>query len=209
MFKRSQIHMEPEGTTATPVAPAPTPTAPAPAPAAAAPAPVPAPAPTPAPAPVEYKIKLPENSYMKPADVEKLTAFAKERKFTPEQAQAFVDWGHEQRAEFQSSAMSQLEEQGKSWLAEVKADPQIGGAKWGETEANVRRAFELGDPDGSFRKELEAAHLSYNPGFVRFLSALGAARKEDSLAAPWASAPPVAKDGRPTLERLADSFRKK
>lgn len=211
MFNSMRLLFAPDSTAvATPPAAVPV-AAPVPWTAPVAAAPVPAvpvtTTPSPAtPAPVEYKFKLPDGSFMQPADVERFTAFAKERNLTPEQAQAIIERDHKERESFQTSAIAQMAEQDKSWLAEVKADSKIGGQKWTETEANVNRAFQLGDPDGSWRKELAQAHLSYHPGLVRFLNTIGAARKEDSLTAPVTQAPE--KDTRSPKERLEAEFKK-
>ena len=216
MFKSHRLLFSPESTAAAPAAPVTTTSAgsstasvtsaPIVAPATTAATPATTPAAAPAVTPTEIKLTLPEGSFMQPADLEKITAFAKERNLTPEQAQAVVDREHTQRAEFQSSVTKQMEDQNKSWLGELKSDPSVGGTKWKETEANVRRAFELGDPTGEFRKALEESKLSYHPGLVKFLSVIGAARKEDSLTAPTTIAP--GKDNRSWHERAADSLRK-
>ena len=184
--------------------------APAAAPVAATPAPAPAPAATsattaPAAKPVAYDIKLPNDTYMKPADVEKITAFAKERNLSPEQAQAIVDRDHAERVGYMQSLSVQMEDQGKSWLAELKVHPKLGGANWEATETNVKRAFQIGDPTGVFRKSLEESHLQYYPGLVEFLNVLGATRKEDGLTVPVTAAPD--KDTRSPREKLEEHYR--
>ena len=214
MFKSHRLLFSPESTAAAPAAPVTT-TSAGSSTASVTSAPIVAPATTAATqaatltdAPVatstEIKLTLPEGSFMQPADLEKITAFAKERNLTSEQAQAVLERDHSERKALMDLSVVQMKQQNDSWLGEVKADKEIGGAKWVETEQNVKRAFALGDPDGSFRKELEQANLTYQPGLVRFLNKLGAMAKEDSLTAPSIAAP--AKDNRAPVEKIRDYF---
>lgn len=70
-----------------------------------------------------------------------------------------------------------------SWAKEAKADSEIGGAKWAETEALAARGLDtLGFPQGSpFRKLLDESGLGNNPDMIRAWRRVGEKLGEDRI----------------------------
>lgn len=62
----------------------------------------------------------------------------------------------------------------KEWAAQAKADPDIGGANWRETETMMSSAMKAGN-DREFAALLEESKLGNHPAMVRFLRNVGRA----------------------------------
>lgn len=153
---------------------------------------------------IKYDLKLPKDSHMDPAAVDKFTSFAKERGLTNEQAQAVLEMNHAERAGVYDSAKTQMKEQNASWLKQLRDDKEFGGDKFAVNAENAKKAFDRFDKDGSFRKALKAGEMDNHPLLVKFVSAVGKAFAEDSLAAPTLNAP--GKDTREPVTKLKEHY---
>ena len=123
--------------TATPSsAPVPTP-APTPAPESAAPAPAPTP-----PAEVAYALTLPANSLLDPTAVERATTFAKGSTLAPDTAQKVVEFANAEVAAVMQQQKTEYEGKVKAWEADVKADPELGGANHTRTLLRSKTVME-------------------------------------------------------------------
>ena len=158
------------------------------------------------PPPAEYKFKLPEQTHMDQAAVDAFTALAKEKNWTPEQAQMILERDHSERASLMKSSQDAMAAEDARWKTELSGDKEFGGEKFGENSELVKRAFDYADPDGSFRKALDAAKLSNNPQLVKFVWKFGKMMAEDKLSAK-ASGQPTPK--RAVEESLYPSMFKK
>ncbi len=126
--------------------------------------------------PEKYELKLPEGSKLDAGYVEKLSAFAKDQKFTQEQAQKLLEQtsadnlaSETARAETQKK---QLEEWKAGLLTQTQNDPEIGGANLRESVAMASRVLDLYG-DAAFRKDLDDTGLGNHPGLVRTLARIG------------------------------------
>lgn len=153
---------------------------------------------------VKYDLKLPKDSHMDPAAVDKFASFAKERGLTNEQAQAVLEANHEERKALIESGMSQLKSQNAEWLKALKDDKEFGGDKFSENADYAKKAFDRFDKDGQLRKALIEGHLDNHPGLVKFVTAIGKAFREDKVTAPTLNAP--AKDTRDPREKLKEVY---
>lgn len=149
-------------------------------------------------APDKYSLKGPDGKEVDPASVEKLTSFAKERGLSNEQAQAIYD---RDRAE-QTAMVQQLQAENQKWLGTLQKE---WGNDFKQNAEFAKRAFDAGDPDGSFRAALRAAHLDNHPQLVKFVAQFGRMMAEDKLDAPPAAV--TAKENKPAIKRLEDSYR--
>ena len=138
--------------------PTPTPTpdvTPAPAHAAApTPTPVPTPTPTPAPEPaaaataatppaeVVYALTLPADSLLDPTAVERATTFAKGSTLAPDTAQKVVEFANAEVAAVMQQQKTEYEGKVKTWEADVKADPELGGANHTRTLLRSKTVME-------------------------------------------------------------------
>lgn len=70
----------------------------------------------------------------------------------------------------------------KAWLDAARADPEIGGAKWGDTIATAASALDrLGFTKGSaFRNLLDESGLGNHPDMIRAFVKVGKAVSEDN-----------------------------
>lgn len=155
----------------------------------------------------EIKVTVPKDSFMKPADVERFTSFAKESGLTSDQAQKLLDRDHADRKAWLDSQAVSLAEQSSAWLNDLKKDRDLGGAKWGETEQNVTRALDKFDPTGAFRKGAAEAGVAYWPELVKLLNGIGASMREGRLDAPANTPPP--KDNRSPMEKMAEDYNRR
>lgn len=63
-----------------------------------------------------------------------------------------------------------------NWVKEVKADPEIGGAKFDQTKATIARAIDSIGPEkaAAFRQALDVTGIGNHPAFWRGMAAMAA-----------------------------------
>jgi hypothetical protein len=119
------------------------------------------------------------------------TPILKELKLNNEQASkvaSLVPKFYDRVAQVQADAFGEM---AADWAKEAKADPEIGGKNWAETEHLVARAMDhFAGPveiekDGekvpnAFRKLLDDSKIGNHPEWLRVLRKIGAALGEDS-----------------------------
>lgn len=81
----------------------------------------------------------------------------------------------------------------EKWVNEVKADPEIGGAKFESTKTMISKAIDTLGPEQSkaFRQSLDITGVGNNPAFIRGMAKLAQALTEGSHVA---GNPPSGKD---------------
>lgn len=138
--------------------------------------------------PEKYDLKLPEGSSLDAGFVEKTAAFAKERGFSQEQAQALLDRDNSIVKDVYDSQKNNLAQKSVEWAAAVKADKELGGEKVNE---NVEIAKRVIDKYGSedLKKELNLTGFGNHPEVIRIFSKLGKAMQEDKMVHGSTSAP--------------------
>lgn len=160
---------------------------------AASPAPAPSAAPAPAPAAGEsqnasapavdgqgkqgeegkaaetaFEYQMPEGVELDKTAADSLTALAKEYGLKPEQAQKVAEIGA-QMLQRQQQAHAQTVE---TWVEQVKADPEIGGAKFDASVAVAKEAMaKFGTPE--LKDVLMATGLGSHPAVVKFFYQVG------------------------------------
>ena len=139
------------------------------------------------PAPQAAELKLPEGVEVDKAFLEKAKAAWKDAGVPVEQQQKTLDLyaSHvaEQNKAFEESQKKQRDE----WRAAVKADPEMGGAKFDASSAKVAKAADkfFGE-DG--RKLLDLTGLGDHPVIFKALYKIGTLISEDSIAGSVAEA---------------------
>ena len=190
------------GGTATVPPPAVPPPAAPPAGTAAAPPPA-APPPAAEPKPIEKTdLKIPEGKSVDPASLDTLLAFSKAQGLSKAQVQAILDRDLTDRETQTAGWHKAMKDQDAAWVAELKAHKEFGGAKFAESSEDAKRALDYADPDGSFRKDLEAAQLANNPKLVMAFAKLGKLLKDDKLSIQTAANP----KGKSVEEKLYPSM---
>jgi len=97
--------------------------------------------------PEKYDLKLPEGTIVDEPMMAEFTTWAKENKFTNEQAQKAAELHMKAIGAFAARQAGEFADQQRTWLEELKADKEIGGAKVDTTLAVARKI--LGSDDGS------------------------------------------------------------
>lgn len=150
----------------------------------------PAPKPEDAAPAVIYNLKAPDKSSLTAAHLTDIETFAKERKISPEAAQAIV----ERESKLIDGAITAQNEKARTdltaltatWKDQARNDPTIGGPKWSDTVKMVDRAL-VNEP--ALYDLLKSSGFSHHPVVVAFLARQGA--KTVEMAPPTGGAKPT------------------
>jgi hypothetical protein len=136
-------------------------------------------------APEAYELTAPEGFTLDEESIAEATPIFKELNLTNEQANKLMPvaakFAERIQQQGQQAILTEVQAQRKAWAEEAKADSQIGGAKWGETESLAARALDtLGYPKGStFRSFLTDSGLGNHPEMIRAMRKVGEMVSED------------------------------
>src|SRR5262245_17473288 len=141
-------------------------------------------------APETYTLTLPQGGVVDASDITTVTAMAKERGWTNDQAQAALN-------EINTSLVSQAQ----AFRVELDAHPEIGGTKFAVAQESAFRVLDRflpqSSPEGTaFRTALNKSGYGNYAPLMLLLSRIGAAMKEDkplSGPATGAATPPAQK----------------
>jgi hypothetical protein len=130
--------------------------------------------------PAEYTaFKLPEKTPVASGQIEGIKEFAKKNNLNQEQAQQVVDLQVKHAQEFIDAQISAFENLKTEWLETVKADAEIGGSKYEESQALVDATLNK-FADAEFVKWANETGARNFPGFVRTFIKIGKQIKEDT-----------------------------
>ena len=169
-----------------------------------APAPEAPAAETPAPEVPPYgAFKLPGGTTVDGESMERATELFKAAGLPQEQAQKFIDLALSREQAAATRGVQAFVDLQTKWVSEIKADPEIGGARFEVSMASAGRAIDrLGVP--GLREALNLTGAGNNPAIVKAFVRLGQMVSEDRFmpgrnAAPAAprSAAEVIYDGNP------------
>lgn len=123
----------------------------------------------------ELELKAPEGVVFDEARLTEFKTIAKELKLDQPTAQRLADW-EAKRLQGQADAHVAMV---KGWLDEVKADKDLGGAKFDESVATARKAIDLGPPE--LKALLNETGLGNHPVIVRWAHTIGKKLSEDTI----------------------------
>ncbi len=124
-------------------------------------------------APEKYDLNLPEDSLLDKSAIERTAAQAKEQGLSNDAAQEFLNQ--------QSQALTDhVDKQSEDWIAEIKADKDIGGDNYGESVEMARRVVNRFGND-ALKESLTKYGYGNHPEVVRFCANIGKAMGEDKL----------------------------
>lgn len=130
--------------------------------------------------PEKYDLKLPEGSQLDPSTVEKVSAFAKEKGLTQDQAQMVLEQRNTAVGEFVTNQQAGLRKMVDGYLTTAKADPEIGGEKAKESFETAKRVVDrYASPE--FKKVVNETGLGNHPELIRLLARVGKAMGNDKL----------------------------
>jgi len=148
-------------------------------------------------------LKVPEGYTMDAAALDKFKSSMKELGLDSTAAQKILARDLKAQKESHEETISMLKRQDAEG---VKALQSEWGTKFAEKAEKVKRVFDFADPDGSFRKDLEASYLANNPKLIRFVEKFSDLVGEGKIAS-GTTGVPGGKDNRPLHERSIDAFR--
>jgi hypothetical protein len=134
-------------------------------------------------APEKYDLKLPKDSPVSAARLEKIASYAKERGLSNDEAQALVDRESEAVSQYASSVKDSMKEKQGAWVEEAKADKEIGGDAFKQNVETAKRVVQRYGTD-SLKNELSSTGLGNHPELVRLLVRIGKSMSEDQLVIP-------------------------
>jgi hypothetical protein len=150
----------------------------------------------------KFALKVPEGASIEAAALEKFGAEYQSLGLTQDQAQKLLERHVAEQKAQNEAIVSQMKAQNAQWQKEHQARH---GQKYGEIGENLKRVFDYGDPDGSFRKGLEAMEMANHPQLLAFVERFIPLFKEESLKQP-STLPPAPTDSRTPMERLTAKY---
>lgn len=135
-------------------------------------------------APVAYEpFDLPKGMEVDAAALGEAQALFAEARLSQPQAQKLVDLYAGKMNELIQRQVEVAERRQMAWVAEVKADPELGGARFEAARVSARKALtRFGTPE--LRRSLDELWVGNNPHLFRFFVRVGQSISEDS----WAGA---------------------
>ena len=144
--------------------------------------------------PAEIEIKLPEGVKAEEVQLAQFKSLAKELGLDSAKAQKAFDAQLNAQKSWATQIETAFHDQQKQWVAEVKADKELGGPNFDATQAAARKFMVTFDPDGSLRKELDSHGLGNLPALVRLVARAAKALNEDSVGNVGAGGKPTQED---------------
>lgn len=134
---------------------------------------------------------VPDGLTLDPTMLADANAVFKELGLSQEKAQKLIDlqtkYALGQDGARAEALKTALDKQAQDWTAEIKNDPEFGGAKFDSTVATAVKAMQaFGDPQ--LRQLLNESGLGNNPSMVKLFAKIGSAIGEDKIVIPGSDA---------------------
>lgn len=133
-------------------------------------------------APEKYEITLPEGVTMDDALWAEAEPILREMNASNELAQKLVGLQVKSVQGYQAKIQEAWTQQNQQWLAELKSDPEFGGANFKKNAAYAQSAVAwIGSRVEGFQAALKSLGIGNNPALARGFSELGKALSEDTV----------------------------
>ena len=129
--------------------------------------------------PEKYELQAPEGMTFHPESVAKFEALARELGYDNDQAQGIVDVINGEVQATQTRQMEAWQQQQETWVNELKADKEIGGANFDRTIGRAQAFAKVLDPSGKFGELIDALGIGNHPVLVKGFEKLGALMEDD------------------------------
>lgn len=129
----------------------------------------------------ELSLKAPENSLLEKGALERISAEAKQRGLTQEQAQEIVERENQALTRFVKSQRQDLDRDVERWTKEANEDVNLGGANMKQTQLDTKAALDRFDPNGEVSKWLDDTGFGNHKILLGFLSNIGRAMRSQPL----------------------------
>lgn len=134
-------------------------------------------------APEKYELTLPKDSLLPKERLDKISAYAKEKGLSNEEAQEVVNRESDAVTEDRQLQKTAFVTMNNGWLEELKSDKVIGGDKLAENDEKAARVLDtFATPE--FKKELMDSGMGRHPGLFRMLVKIAGTMSEDQFIAP-------------------------
>lgn len=130
--------------------------------------------------PEKYDLKIKEGSKIDAAHLEKISAFAKAKGLSNEDAQALLDRDQENFSAIQSAQEAELQKIKDSWLPAAQADKEIGGDNFNANAELAKRVISRVGTD-EFKQFLDNTGFGNHPEVIKVFYRLGKMMAEDQL----------------------------
>ena len=130
------------------------------------------------------KLQVPADVILSKTRLEQIAKQAKELGLTLEQAQSRLNEDVEFSKSLTQEGRARMEQQGKKWVDELQADPNLGGKNWERTNKWATSAIvaHLGEEEGKkFMAEARALNVHANPLLVKLLASIGSKLEPKAL----------------------------
>ena len=135
--------------------------------------------------PETYEFKLPDGIDLDQEAVEQFTPLAKELGLSQDNAQKMVDLYAAQVQKLHQAQLESWKQTQQDWMAEVKADKEIGGPAFELSVHHGKQSIAKYFPDPAeaqaFRDLLNATGMGNNPLMVKLLARVGKSNAEDTV----------------------------
>lgn len=129
----------------------------------------------------KYDLKLPEGSTWDASKVEAVASLAKEKGWSNERAQQYIEDGHVHEARIAESNAAHLKTLNEtSWKQEIEKDPEFGGAQFEKSGHHFYRAVET-FAGKEFAEELKTMNLNHHPKLFKMMARVGRAIDGDKI----------------------------
>ncbi len=147
-----------------------------------------------------YELKAPENSLLSAAHIESLKAYAKDKGYSNDQAQALLE-RESIAAQASIETINQAAQvQSAKWLEEAKADKEIGGEKFAQSCEIASHALDVLFPGIEIRKFMDQTGFGNNPQILKGFVKIGKMLQPDKFNQAPGQMPPK----RDTLKTMYD-----
>lgn len=123
----------------------------------------------------DYQLTMPENTEADPVLLKEAAPVFRELGLTNATASKLMPLANRVIERFQDRQEEDFDALKTDWAKQVKSDPDLGGAKWSQTERLMGVALEAAgaNADPAFRKLMDQSGLGNHPAFVRAFKKLG------------------------------------
>lgn len=137
--------------------------------------------------PEKYDLKLPDNSHLTPAYIEKIASYAKDRGLSNEEAQQMLERENSVVSEVLSQKEAEFRARTEEWKELAKADKEIGGEGFAKSTELAKRVIQKFASD-ELKDELNRTGFGNHPELIRVFTRIGKLMSEDQLVMPGTQA---------------------
>jgi hypothetical protein len=130
--------------------------------------------------PEKYDLKLPDGALLDSVALEEISAYAKEKGYTQEQAQELLQRENDAILDYTEKSQESHRAQVLKWKQEVMADKEIGGEQFNINIEYAHRVLQKFAPK-EFVQTLEKSGYGNHPLLVKTFVAIGKAMQPDKI----------------------------